>query len=262
MDCQRGGPALPAGRVGGGPVISIDRVTGVQCPRRAYRGLKVFRHSIGHVRNSATARTRQTNLAIEAMGRAFAAERTSPPHPPTRHESGPRRLALPGGSSRATVERPGLLSRFRRFGYASAVGRDRPFHGGAHDDDRDQASEVAGAAGHRGRRGGGSGGCRGRGGPCIRAGCASCRSRRRRHQRSLVAGSAARARRPCWRTCGPSTGIVFVSGGIPGCSGKQCPDEPVPSLASAVVHSRSPSWSPPEGSHATFSASLPTAVFS
>ena len=56
MDCQRGGPALPAGRVGGGPVISIDRVAGIERPRRTYRGLKVFWHSIGHAHDAATAR--------------------------------------------------------------------------------------------------------------------------------------------------------------------------------------------------------------
>ena len=53
LDDQRGRPALAAGGVGGGPVISIDRVTGTERPRRAYRGLKVPLQEIGHARNPA-----------------------------------------------------------------------------------------------------------------------------------------------------------------------------------------------------------------
>jgi hypothetical protein len=42
MDYQRFRSALAAGRVGSGPVISNDMVTGIERPRRAYRGLKVL----------------------------------------------------------------------------------------------------------------------------------------------------------------------------------------------------------------------------
>jgi len=55
MDYQRSRPALAAGRIGGGPVSNIDRVTGIESPRRAYRDLKVFLHHVGHARNPATA---------------------------------------------------------------------------------------------------------------------------------------------------------------------------------------------------------------
>jgi hypothetical protein len=53
MDDQRGRPALAAGGVGGGPVISIDRVTGIERPRCAYRGLKVLLCYSSHARNPA-----------------------------------------------------------------------------------------------------------------------------------------------------------------------------------------------------------------
>ena len=51
VDDQRGEPALAAGGVGGGPVVSIDRVAGIERPRRAYRGLKVFSYYIGHAQS-------------------------------------------------------------------------------------------------------------------------------------------------------------------------------------------------------------------
>src|SRR5215469_18251943 len=48
MDCQRGGPTLPAGRVGGGPVIGVDGVAGVERPRLAYRGVEAFERYVSH----------------------------------------------------------------------------------------------------------------------------------------------------------------------------------------------------------------------
>jgi hypothetical protein len=59
MDDQRGRPALAAGGVGGRPLIGIDRVTGIERPCRACRGLKVLLYHIGHARNPATAEPRR-----------------------------------------------------------------------------------------------------------------------------------------------------------------------------------------------------------
>ncbi len=55
MDRQRGGSALPAGRAGSGPVISIDRVTCIQRPGRAYRGLETFPRYVSHADDPAIA---------------------------------------------------------------------------------------------------------------------------------------------------------------------------------------------------------------
>jgi len=48
----------PQEGAGGAPVMGIDRVTGIECPRRAHRSLNVLVHDIGHVRNPATAEPR------------------------------------------------------------------------------------------------------------------------------------------------------------------------------------------------------------
>ena len=66
VDGQRGRPALPAGRIGLGPVIRIDGITGIECPGRAYRGLQIVSVDIGHAHDPATA----TATASAALSRS------------------------------------------------------------------------------------------------------------------------------------------------------------------------------------------------
>ena len=127
---------------------------------------------------------------------------------------GARRQGGAGLSWPAVVFRGFLLRSCRRRGRPEPERRvGRPFCGGSHGNDSDQASEVAGAAGYRGGRCGG-GCCRGGGSPRACAGCAR-RRRRWRHQRPLSTRAGSYVGR------GPG---VRAGGGTPtrGSAGRRC----------------------------------------
>lgn len=56
---QGSSPALAAGRVGRGPVISVDRIAGVERPGRADRSLEIMSGYVGHDRHPSTAGQRR-----------------------------------------------------------------------------------------------------------------------------------------------------------------------------------------------------------